>query len=208
MNTKPLIVGSICAVILVVLCSLSHVVGYQSMQSNSNTESPLFNVRTQRATHQQQNLLTSQYLGKEKENLLRFLGRNNRNDELLKKVIEIINKMDTKTFKRFIEVCTKKIEQDNTINIINLDEISQAFYQVGEILEEDVDIGNSKNNLLQTDTSYIRTCGGLSICYDWSPGCILKSIILRIISYLVDIFQWSTVGWLCYPTNNIPCQII
>ena len=71
MDKKPLIGVSICAVVLLVLGSLSNVVGYQSVKSTVN-DSPLFQTRTQRATNQQQNIITSQYLGKGKGNLLHF----------------------------------------------------------------------------------------------------------------------------------------
>ncbi len=65
MDKKPLIGVSICAMILLVLGSLTNVVGYQSVKSTVN-DSPLFQTRTQRATNQQRNFITSQYLGKGK----------------------------------------------------------------------------------------------------------------------------------------------
>ena len=86
MRKSPLIGVSIIAVVLLVLGSLTNVVGYQSVKSTSMNDSPLFKTRTQKATNQQQNIITSQYLGKGKENLLYFPMRDNRT-ELLKKVI-------------------------------------------------------------------------------------------------------------------------
>ncbi len=60
-DKKPLIVVSICAVVLLVLVSLSNVVGYQSVKSTMVNDSPLFRIRTQRIIHQQGNMKTSQY---------------------------------------------------------------------------------------------------------------------------------------------------
>ena len=69
MDKKPLIVVSICAVVLLVMGSLSNVVGYQSVKSTVN-DSPLFSMRTQRAINMDgRRLLTSEYLGKG-ENIL------------------------------------------------------------------------------------------------------------------------------------------
>jgi len=48
MDKKPLIVVSICAVVLLVLGSLSNVVGYQSVKSTKANNSPLFQPRTQK----------------------------------------------------------------------------------------------------------------------------------------------------------------
>ena len=64
MDKKPLIGVSICAVVILVLGSLSNEVVYQSEKSTNVNDSPLFTTRTQRATNQHQNIITSQYLGK------------------------------------------------------------------------------------------------------------------------------------------------
>jgi hypothetical protein len=61
---KWLVVGiGIIAVVLLVLGSLSNVVGYQSATSTSTTKSPLFSIRTQKAINKGSNILTSNYLG-------------------------------------------------------------------------------------------------------------------------------------------------
>src|SRR5512136_1622086 len=113
MNKKPLIGVSILAMVLLVLGSLSNVVGYQSVKTTVN-DSPLFQTRTQRATNQQQNILTSQYLGMEKGNLWQFPIRDSRT-ERIKKAINIISKMDDKTFERFTELCIQRIKQDKSL---------------------------------------------------------------------------------------------
>jgi hypothetical protein len=56
--------GSICAVVLLVLSSLSNVVGYQSDGSPALFESPLFSMQRQRRMNHQWTMLSSQYLGK------------------------------------------------------------------------------------------------------------------------------------------------
>jgi len=65
MKRKCLAVGiSITAVVLLVLGSLSNVVGYQSANSSTVFDSPLFKIKMQRTIHQQQNIIRSYYLGK------------------------------------------------------------------------------------------------------------------------------------------------
>ena len=63
MVKKPLIVVSLCAVVLLVLGSLSNVVGYHSIDSTSLFDSPLFRIKIQRFIHTQQNKITYHYLG-------------------------------------------------------------------------------------------------------------------------------------------------
>jgi hypothetical protein len=101
MNTQPLIGVSICAVVLLILGSLTNVIGYQSVKSNTVDDSPLFQKRTQRATNQQKNTLTSQYIGMGGGNLLQFPIRNDRT-ELIQKFIERIRTIDDSAFKRFV----------------------------------------------------------------------------------------------------------
>jgi len=125
MDKKPLIGVSICAVVLLVLGSLSNVVGYQSVKSTVN-DSPLFNVRTQRATNQQQNSITSQYLGMGKGNLLQFPIREDTTEQL-KKAIDIISNMDDTAFARFTELCIQKARQENTLQGISDYQIVQAL---------------------------------------------------------------------------------
>jgi len=50
-------------VVLLVLGSLSIVVGHQSVQSTTVSDSPLFRIKTQGAIHDQRNMITSRYLG-------------------------------------------------------------------------------------------------------------------------------------------------
>jgi len=72
MKRKCLAVGiSITALVLLVLGSLSNVVGYHSIDSTSLFDSPLFRIKIQRFIHTQQNKITYRYLGE---------GKNSNND--------------------------------------------------------------------------------------------------------------------------------
>jgi hypothetical protein len=126
MDKKPLIGVSLCAVVLLVLGSLSNVVGYQSVKSNAVNDSPLFKTRTQRATEQQQNILTSQYLGKGNGKLLYFPMRNNKS-ESLKNFFESIKKMNDATFKRFLILVKQRLKEKISLNELQLNEINQEL---------------------------------------------------------------------------------
>ena len=178
MDKKPLIGLSILAVVLLVLGSLSNVVGYQSVKSTVN-DSPLFQTRTQRATHQQQNSLTSQYLGMGKENPLHFPIRDDK-IELLKKVIDMISKIDDKTFAQFTELLIQKVRQNTTVKDTNSAEIIQVFHLLKtkpEIIINYVITRNNQEILIPTYNSY-------TFCA-WSPGCLIICFIGLLIKGLI-----------------------
>jgi hypothetical protein len=173
MDKKPLIGVSILAVVLLVLGSLTNVVGYQSVKSTV-TDSPLFQTRTQRANNQQQNSITSQYLGMGKQNLLQFPFRDNRTEQL-KKVIDIISKMDDKTFARLTELCIRKARQDNTLQNISDYQIVQALVLLKTNPNAVINSYANRNN--QDGPTMIYTyCGGpYTVCGAWFPGCWILS---------------------------------
>jgi hypothetical protein len=173
MDKKPLMVVSLCVVVLLVLCSLSNVVGYQSVKSTVN-DSPLFQTRTQRATNQQPDLFTSQYIGMGKGNPLQFPFRDNRTEQL-KKVIDIICKMDDKTFTRFTELCIQKMRQDNSFDNTN-NEIIQMLQLLRKQSKTIIFSVINKNNqeILPTYDS--------TLCI--LPGCwiiVIVAIVLALI---------------------------
>jgi predicted RND superfamily exporter protein len=201
---------SICAVVLLVLGSLTNVVGYQSVKSTVVNESPLFNIRTRKANNQQQNILTSQYLGKGERNLLRFPMRDNQT-EILNKVIESIKKMDDKTFERFTKLCIQKIRQDNTFSDTDPHEIKQILHMLRT--------QSDRNNLYQLKNNFNTTSPTIwehSIC-NWNPGCVIVNIfgiiyviIVAIIFFIIIMlsFVFPTLG--CQPTyipNSIPYSV-
>ncbi len=191
MDKKPLIVVSLCAVVLLVLGSLSNVVGYQSVKSIVN-DSPLFQTRTQRATNQQQNIFTSQYLGIDEGNLLQFPIWDSQTEQL-RKAIDIIGKMDDKTYAQFTELCIQRIRQDNTLQETNSKLIIRTLCLMRTQPDTIISSFMSRGNQNITSSNYY------SICH-WFPACNLVVIVgltlifaLEIIVLLVDIF-FPTMG--------------
>ena len=189
MMKKPLIVVSLCAVVLLVLGSLSNVVGYQSMKSTVN-DSPLFNVRTQRATNQQQNTLTSQYVGMGRGSYLQFPIWDSQTEQL-KKAIELVSKMDDTTFARLTDLCIQRVRQDDSLKDTNPNEIKQMLQTLRTKPEI---ILNSFSNRNEPGTiSFITVC-------PWFPGCILLNYIVAFV--VMSLFLGEviiTVILKCFP---------
>ena len=183
LSKKRVTIGcSIIAIVLLILGSLTNVVGYQSVKSTIN-DSPLFNVRTQRATNQQQNSITSQFLGMSNGNLLRFPSRDNRTEQL-KKTIDIISKMGDKTFAHFTELCIRKARQDNILQDISDYQIVQALLLLKT---------NPKailSNFINKDNHPVTSSEWFSLCQQifWFD-CIAGNILFLI---------FATVFFVCF----------
>ena len=181
MDKKPLIVVSILAMVLLVMGSLSNVIGYQSVKSTTVNDSPLFSVKTKRATNQQENIITSQYLGMGKENLLQFPLRDNKIESLIK-AIEFISKMDDKAFAHFTELVIQGSKQDESLRDTKTNEIVQMLHQIRTQPEASINMLMSRSNgRLDPTTNCFE-----SILY-YVPGCTFKLVIFVIIILLAPI---------------------
>jgi uncharacterized protein YehS (DUF1456 family) len=152
--------------------SLSNVVGYQSVKSTVS-DSPLFTTRTQRAINQQQNIITSQYLGMGKHDLVQFSMRDNKT-ETLKKIINYINKMDDKVFADLTKLVIQKAKQENIIRDTDLVEIVKTISLL-RTNPEIIDFFTYTN-----DQSFYSSW----LCHtssNWIPGCIIFWIFMPII---------------------------
>ncbi len=183
MDKKPLIVVSLCAVVLLVLGSLSNVVGYQSVKSTTVNDSPLFATRTQRATNQQQNSITSQYLGK--GNLWQFPMIDNRAEQL-KKAIDIINNLDDNTFHRFVEKIKTLISQKENTKDIDFNDIEKVLYQLRKNSDVfAIYIGDNSKITFNVEPFFC-----------WFPGMIIASILILMMCFYIMVF---------IPTEYVQC---
>jgi hypothetical protein len=178
LSRKRLTIGiSIIAIVLLLLGSLTNVVGYQSVKSTVN-DSPLFQTRTQRAINQQQNSITSQYLGIEKGNLLQFPIRDNRTEQL-SKAIDIISKMGDKTFAQFIELCIQKARQDDTLQDISNHQIVQALLLLKTNPKAILGNFTNKDNHPVTSSEWFSLCQQI-FWFDCIAGNILFLIFATV----------------------------
>jgi hypothetical protein len=193
-DKKPLVGISILVVVLFILGSLSNVVGYQSAKSTVNN-SPLFQTRTQRAINQQKNTLSSQYIGMEKQNLINFPMRDN-GTEQLRKAIDIINKMDEKTFHRFSVKMKNLLSQQEKTKNIDVNEIEQALHQL-----------RKNSEVFQSQTAFDSKIQTLfdppTVC--WIPGCILGGLLILLMLIFIIVFIPTELVQCYFPSIDV-CQ--
>jgi hypothetical protein len=181
MDKKPLIGVSILAVVLLVLGSLSNVVGYQSVKSTAMNDSPLFQTRTQRATNQQQNSITCQYLGKGREITIHLLGRAGRT-ESFNAIVNWIKRMDDGSLQRLAYLIKYNLPQNDEIKEFNQEvDNEEIFLALKELRDNpDINIDNikkSKDSKIQSDT-----CTIFCTTY-FELGCLSFWILLFIIVF-------------------------
>jgi hypothetical protein len=190
-DKKPLIGVSICAVVLLVLGSLSNVVGYQSVKSTVN-DSPLFQTRTQRATNQQQNCLTSKYLGKGATSLIMISKRTDA-IEKVRDVIERIQYMDEHTFKKLVDTMVREFSQQGKTGNEDLQKILFEVYQIRS--SPKTSVGNGEYHNGELTMQYSPT-----VCF-WFPGCLVIGITA------FTLFVVFFLGWLLiFPTTFPTCD--
>ena len=116
---KILIVGSICAVVLLVLASFGPVVGYQTKKQSSNGSSPLFCIRTDRAINgDDAEHIECNFFGKNQNNDLVFPERESKN-VLINGIIDKIKKMDDETFTKLCKMVDEKSNDYMIIEALN-----------------------------------------------------------------------------------------
>jgi len=164
---KKILIGSIIAVVILVLVSFTGVVGYQTTKSSTIAKaSPLFSIRTSRAIDEENKGLTCDYVGKGEDNFLSIPKRDDKT-VLVQKFIERISEMDDETFDRFIDLLTTQFHQDNRANNVNTINIKSILYQLR------TNTNNEKRNYYDNNANYNPKLGTLrfTVCY-WFPTCI------------------------------------
>jgi hypothetical protein len=199
MDKKPPILVSILAVVLLVLGSLSNVVGYQSVKSTTVNDSPLFKTRTQRATNQQQqNSITSQYLGMGKGNVLKIFIPSRNNERIsLQKALNRLQGMDDATFTQFVKQVLSWLSVQDKYNEVNIPQLIITLRQIKENPKPFEQYILNDNNDSPADWDTINV---------WFPGCLFFSIIkvFFIISLLFFIVFFSSRLNTC--VANYTCQ--
>jgi hypothetical protein len=183
MDKKPLIVISLCAVVLLVLGSLSNVVGYQSVKSTTVNDSPLFQTRTQRAisSGSNSNILSSRYLGKGFTIFLFPLQDSY--EDLIKKCIIKIRAMDESTFHRFISTVVNKIQHNDNLKDLNVKDVINGLYQIRESNQDIIVYKDSNGDRITYLFNFY-----ISVC--WIPGCYFIGITFLILLLLaITIFM-------------------
>ena len=190
---KKILIGSIIAVVILVLVSFSSVVGFQSVKSDSKIASPLFGVRTKRANNRDENQITNNYIGKGRMINLLLPKRNNK-AELVDNFVEYIKMMDDEAFNRFVKFTIGQLYKSNDFKGYSDEYVVNAFNQLRNDQEENKNIIYSGVK----DNSHI-TRGGCMTTFPFcaSTGgfiqCFLELIF--VLAFLFFSFIYSFYRW-------------
>lgn len=170
---RKIIIGSTITIVLIILASIIPVIGVQTLKIDSSEASPLFNIRTQRATDtESQQTFRSNYIGKDRniDIPLTFQTR----ATVVHNIIKRINEMDDASFEKFLAHITKEIDYAKNVPL----EILKAIYIIREesdrsIPQENADLDTLICETLQCQTAYrCSTIFGGCITYKFFTGLI------------------------------------
>ncbi len=155
---KKILIGSIIAVVILVLVSFTGVVGYQTTKSSTIARaSPLFTVRSSRAIDEESKDLTCDYVGKGEDNFL-LIPKRNYDIALIQKVIDRISRMDDKVLNKLMFLVIKHVKQNGRLTDIDNNKIINSLNQL-------------KDNQEPTAPCTL---------VNWAPGCFLDGILFWI----------------------------
>ena len=125
---KKILIGSIIAVVILVLVSFTGVVGYQTTKSSTIARaSPLFSVRSTRAIDRDSKDLTCDYVGKGEESILSIPKRDDIT-ALFYKFVDMISEMDDETSEKLITFLINYAQKNKRLNDKNPNKIRETLY--------------------------------------------------------------------------------
>ncbi len=194
---KDILIGSIIAVVILVLVSFTGVVGYQTTKSSTIAKaSPLFSIRSKRAIDEESKDLTCDYVGKG-NGIDILLPIKNSKAESLDRFLNIIRTMDDKSFDRFVKIVIANINQNNKINDVEVNdkEIAVMLSQLRDNSEV------IKNNFMMIDDKEPTFVSIQPI-----PFCILLWIFVIPMAIIVQLFFMIPLRVLCLfiPIPGLP----
>ena len=200
MNKKILAIGSIIACIIILLASLSPVVGYDIVRS-SMRDSQLFSIRTKRAIDEEENALTCDYVGR--GDLMPFPSRDSKT-VLFQKIIDRIYRMDEKEFNIFKNTLMSRLYQNDKIQDIDVSEIITAFQYLKQNPSIISNLAN-KDNLRFVD--YSAKNPFLCLLVDIIAGILFLAFlgIYFLVSLAPEIECWSVRPAGCPSLINPNC---
>jgi len=133
---KKIMICCIGTIIIIVLTSFTSVVGFQTTRSTLIKDTPLFSIRSQRATNRlAKRIVTSEYIGKRKTITISFPEKNS-TLLLFQKTIDGISTMNDKTFTKFLDATISKFRESSLIKEKDLPKIKQLFQFLRDHPEE------------------------------------------------------------------------
>ena len=200
---KKILIGSIIAVVILILVSFTGVVGYQTTKSSTiATASPLFAVRSSRAIDEESKDLSCDYVGKGE------IFRIPRNNKLLqiKATIDFIQTLDDIEYSGFQGLLISQYDKHDEIKNIEENRLLKLLNQIRHDTLE-IDIESINENVdpptrdCLTDAELMGTCDGSLYCFlKWLP--IYVAGIIFIITIIISLSLNEHTILVCHWTDN------
>ena len=179
---KKIILGSIIAVVLITLTSITPVLGLQTNKTSSSVASPLFSIRTERAIRREsQNALTSNYIGKESR--VRIPLTFHTRATISRNIIQRIKEIDDKTFDKLLAYITQETHNSDDLP----PEILQAVYIIREETEKAMQQEYTKLDTVLCETLNCQTIR----CNTVFAGCLTYRIFTGLIKILDGLYIYT-----------------
>ena len=185
---EKILIGSILAVIILILVSFTGVVGYQTTKSSTIARaSPLFNIRSSRAIDEESKNIACDYVGKG-EGINIPLPTRDSKIILIRKFIDKIAMMDDKAFIWFLSSILNRINYNDRIRDENNIEIMLSLQYLKNNPEDMKEYLFNINS--EPDNRYIFERQDYTLYDEWIPRCLIEYIFF----ILLDI-----IGFIIYP---------
>jgi len=205
MKHYPLIGISIVTVVVLILASMVNVIGFQTIQSSTTSESPLFAVQTMQAIDGSRPFIKTEYAGKGTPSSFQFPNINIRG-VLLDKALTILTKMTPQQIKKLHRQLISLINQNASSSQVaasTLVSFTNGRQELQNLLGMNRINGNGSRN--DPPTFYCPTLFGY-----WVPSCVVEGIILALIFILGTSFYVFCTFFLCFWMYRtvLLCQMI
>ncbi len=195
---KKILLGSIIAVVILVLVSFTGVVGYQTTKSSTIARaSPLFSIRSKRAIDEESKDLTSDYVGKGEESVLSIPRLDTRRALL----IDRISRMDDKSYNMLLAQTINYLTIRNQLKDKNIGKIITSIHYLRnnpEQIKEYLIIPSRENG-----NRNIVEWQDYTLYGEWMPRCLIEFILYILIENVFWVFFF--LSWVPDCSNSFVC---
>jgi hypothetical protein len=179
--------------VLLILTSLANVIGFQTTQSSTPAESPLFAVQTTQAIEGTRPMITTEYTGKGTPGSYLFPNNNTRGD-LLEKAFAMLTKMTPQQIKKLRQQMILMLSQNPSASHAAASALA-SFNSQQQEPQNAPGVNRMNGTGLRNDppTFYCPTLFGY-----WVPSCMIEGLILVLLFLLsASVYAFCTF-FLCY----------
>ena len=195
---KKILIGSIIAVVILVLMSFTGVVGYQTTKSSTIARaSPLFSVRSKRAIDEESRDLSCDYIGKGEESILSIPRLDTRRALL----IDRISRMDDKSYNKLLAQTINYLTIRNQLKDKNIGKIITSIHYLRnnpEQIKEYLIIPSRENG-----NRNIVEWQDYTLYSEWMPRCLIEFILYILIENVFWVFFF--LSWVPDCSNSFVC---